>query len=291
MADTLGIFQKDEYGRSILVSVNPGEERKSYDIPEGTYAVAEKAFSEHPELTRISIPASLEVIPDRALSNGGGWASDEKGIDDIRVSSGNDVFFIENGCLYEKLPGQGTRLVRAAKVPENVSIPEHVCIVARGAFSDRKIACVTLRKTGQKIWFPVRHDYYLGVLLDEFGKNGRIYDFSRYDRFLLDNHFNPERIRMICARIADCGPDDKETAEKLTEHVRRYQEQILECLSDTGETLHLDCLADIGFFTADNMDEIIEYFSRSDRKDLLSWLMNYKHGHLMNNEADFDFSI
>lgn len=286
--DTYGKYIQ-ENGRLILESTDPEDERKEYAVRPGTNALAEDAFADQPNLEKLIIPASLEEIPEGTLSNGGGWTSDQKGISEIEIHPENKHFVQAGDCFCERLQEGKLKLLRVTGQNENIVVPEEVIVIGAGAFSDRSVCSVYLEGPDVTIWFPKDHAYYLKVLLENFGKNGKLYDFGAYDRFLCGDHFNVQRIRMIRGRVCQDYEITVEIRNKLTENMRAREKDVLEGILENGREDTLKDLAETGFFTEENIDSCIERINRTDRKDLLNWMMNYKNDNF--KTAEFDFSI
>jgi len=288
--------RKDTYGRYIqengrlkLIGTDTEDERREYALREGTFAVAEDAFEGQPYLEKLIIPASLEEIPEGALSNGEGWASDKKGIDEIVIDPGNRCFVQKGNCFCRILPDGSLKLLRITGKEENIEVPSEVSIIGREAFADRTLLSVQLEGPDVMIWFPKDHAFYLKKLLKGFGRNGKLYDFEEYDRFLLGDHFNPQRIKMIRGRICRGYDISEETSAAMQDNMRAREKDVMEAVTESGSEETLEDLAAAGFFTQENIDSCIERVNRTDRKDLLGWLMNYKNSHFKN--VEFDFSI
>lgn len=287
-----GVYKTDENGRSILIELTPDEELEEYVIAEGTDACKEDVFKEVPHLRKITIPASLKEIPDGAFSNGGGWASEEKGICEISLSPNNPYFTICERRLFCKKETDGSlHLIRVLSGPETLAIPSSVGSIGRDAFRGLSVSCVTFEKNDQKIWFPIGHLYYLERLLSGFGKNGKLYDFNEYDRFLLGDHFNPERIRMLAARIEDPRGGEEGIKERLISNTRDHMEELTEALIKDGDEELLKLLAASGIFTAENIGYVFDSVNRSERKDLMFWLIEYKNSVFPREEEEDEFAI
>lgn len=286
--DTYGKYI-EENGRWILTGTDPEDERREYAIRPGTTAIAEDAFDGQPNLEKLILPASLECIPEGSLSNGGGWASDQKGISEIEIDPENTRFVQRGCCFCEKQPDGGLKLLCVTGKDENVTVPAEVTVIGKNAFYDCPILSVYLEEPDVTIWFPKDHGYYLKKLLEGFGKNGKLYDFTEYDRFLCGDRFNPQRIRMIRGRVCSGYDLAPETADQLKENMRLHEEEVFEGVADRGSEETLEDLAASDFFTEENIDRFTDRINRTDRKDLLVWLMNYKNSRFKN--AEFDFSI
>lgn len=288
-ADDFGIYVYDPSGALTLAAVNPDDERISYEIAGGTEVIAAGAFSANPVLSKIFIPAGVRLIEDGALSNAGGWADDDKGIREVCIDSGNEVYFTENGCVYERLPDKNLKLMLYFDENESPLIRKEVTKIAEKAFFGSFLKRVTFEATGHSISFP-NQPFHNEELLLYFGKESRLYDFTLYDGFLMRNHFSPDRLRMICERInvpVDLTEDQK---AGFYTHIRGHFEMVFEQLikHDALETLML--MAETGIFNnKETTDEAIEAFSAAGASRLLKYMIGF--GHEKFGEEEFDFSI
>lgn len=261
----------------------------SYVIKPGTVAVAADAFADVPFISEITIPFSLRFIAEGALSNGGSWADEHRGITKVNIDSGNFYFKNIDNCFCSVLSDGSYRLLRVAGSSQTFSIPKEITSIGKDSFKGCTISEAFIEAYGISVFFPVSHAYFLSLLLEGFGKNEKLYDFSDYDAFLLRNHFNEERIRMIRARLEhpyDCSP---EIQNKLRAHVCDNFEDVTEMIVKSGTTAALDDLSQIGFFTGDNIDECIDILNRANKDELKMWLLEFKNSRF--GFSDFDFNL
>ncbi len=66
--DGFCLYHIGDGGRELLVALQ-SEKRESYDIPEGTTAIAENAFSGYADLRRVTIPGTVETIGEAAFES------------------------------------------------------------------------------------------------------------------------------------------------------------------------------------------------------------------------------
>ncbi len=64
--DGFCLYRTEDEGRTLLVS-RQGDERESYDIPEGTSSIGESAFSGNGTLRRVTIPGTVRLIGEAAF--------------------------------------------------------------------------------------------------------------------------------------------------------------------------------------------------------------------------------
>ncbi len=283
-----GYYGEDEKGRVVLLAVNKYDSRKQYSIREECQAIFESAFEETRELEEIEIPEKLSEIPEGCLSNAEGWAGEYEGIRRVKVNPKNKIFFSDETGLYERLPEGGEKLLLWFEKTE-ISIRKEVKKIGRKAFYGRKPFRFTLEEEACSYSLP-GHAFFREELLKKFGKNGKVYDFSEYDGFILRNHFNPERIRMACDRLTQPLDLSEEKREKILAHLNGALPSVMETLAEKNAMEELRYLTSAGFFTKDNISEAIELLNTSNQREMLNFLMNYKHEELT-DEEEFDFSI
>ena len=64
----------------------------------------------------------------------------------------------------------------------------------------------------------------------------------------------------------------------------------VEMLSETKDIQTIEAMGELGFFTDDNIDEIIEMMGKGDKKELTAWFMSYKNRSLK-SKGGFDFML
>lgn len=286
MEDRYGIYEQTELGMT-LTAVDHDDERSSYEIRPGTEAIADAAFEGQICLEELFIPASLRHIPEGALSNSGEWSDGCSGIIKITLDPGNGDFEITGDCFCEKLPDGKYKLLRLLGDRKRVVIPGGITVIGRAAFKGHIISEVFLEGPQLTVCFPAGHAFHLSELLEGFGKNGKLYDFGLYDRFLMQDHYNPERIKMACGHIRHPYDMDEAALDALKAHVSCDAAELREALMENAKTDSLEELASAGALTKENTEKVIEEAIRTERTDMLSWLMNYKNENFGNEEFDF----
>lgn len=288
--DSYGYYGTDAEGNLTLLGVNPWDHRRSYEIQKGCSAVWNQALSGQPFLQEIRIPAEMREIPEGAFSNSGSWADEEKGIQIVRVDPQNPLFLADAHGFYEKLPCGGKKLLLYF-LPEGEAeavVAADVREIGEKAFYGRTPAKVTFAANGFSYTFPA-HAYFREELLKEFGRNGKLYDFQKYDAFLLRKHFNAERLRMICDRLTQPWDLDDGMRERILRHVRTELKDVVEALDKEDAVSELLYMVEAGVFTKEASEEAIELLNRTGQREMLSYLMDYKHRRFGTEE--FDFSI
>ncbi len=289
--DPYGYYIENGKGELCLAKLAPGDALESYDIRNGCTSIAANALKNAHSLKRLSIPASVLEIPEGSLSNGGGWTDTRKGLEIVDIHKDNEKFYADEYGIFERIKG-GTKLL--LYLEDNYKngfvthIPSDVISIGKEAFYSRKILKAVFEADGSFVSFP-KHAYFNEELLKSFGENGRLYDFTAYDSFLLRKHFNADRIRMCCERISSAQMPEEETRKKLYKHIEDNLQDVLRAIAEENAASELKFMIRLGFFTQENIDFSIDVLNKTERRELMTYLMDYKHEKLKNTE--FDFSI
>lgn len=112
----------------------------SYDVPDGVMQIADYAFAGRPALTRVSLPASLQEVPDFAFIESAATLS---------MREENARFYTIDGALFmHDASGDGVTWERLLHVPTSVTtfvIPDGITVIDNYAFAGcSKLTQVTL---------------------------------------------------------------------------------------------------------------------------------------------------
>ncbi|MGI6117769.1 MAG: leucine-rich repeat protein [Bilifractor sp.] len=310
-------FSSDGYGlyrEDTLISTDPEDHRTSYAVREGTRKIAPDALAGQEFLEETEIPASLTGIPEGAFSTVRNPFSGHGGLRNISVSRQNPSFFSDGTALFRKPdrePDRGLTLMkyfgrneryeigdsvgRIAREAfllspvKKVVIPESVQSIGPDAFADSALCETVLH--GRIICFPQSDSYLLKTLLKQFGAGGRLYDFSESDRILLSRHINPDRVRMMCARLEYPTALTDENRTKFRSAISEKLPEIIAMIAKSNDTELLKQLEKLDFITGERIDRLIDIAGdvRTGRKEVLAELMDFKNRSLGNSE--FDFSL
>lgn len=325
--DGYGLFERKEGGGVRLLSVCATDPRESYAVPEGVTEIGERAFYGRSSLRRIEIPASVLEIEERTFSTVTDPFSEEGGLEEILVASGNPVWFLDGRALYGRRTGGTVLLRHLPPAPEDmrdfsgklkaelhmredteviasdaflgcmageVHIPSGNVRIHGDAFRFNPVEEIVWDGSGGAIAFPADNTYQREHLLEAFGTGGGVYDFASYDEILEKESLNPDRLRMACTRLRSSGREkflalDAEREELLREKIFSELPDVLPELADSGRQDVEVMLEEMGFFTEDNTERLIDGLRKSGRKQMMARLMDYKEEHFGHRE--FDFSL
>ncbi|MCD7981632.1 MAG: leucine-rich repeat domain-containing protein [Clostridiales bacterium] len=118
---------------------------------------------------------------------------------------------------------------------------------------------------------------------------GYVYDYRAYDD-LFDTYLNlPDQCGMACCRLKYPVLLEADRADRYREFVGENLEGILTDILKKQDLDRLALLAELGFFTVENIESCLELSSRAGQGKCTAFLLNYKREHL--GEDEFDFSI
>lgn len=155
--------------------------------------------------------------------------------------------------------------------------------------SDRDTDRIKLQNSDTVLVFPVENTYMMNDLLTGFGRNGKEYDFSVYDRVLDRTWMDSRRVEMMLMRLKYPEDLSPEKAEEYRTRIREKLEEILRHLAADRNLPVLKLLAEEGFFNAENIEGCIKTLERAGEREMMLWLMNWKNQEI--GSDTFDFSL
>ncbi|MCC8029388.1 MAG: leucine-rich repeat domain-containing protein [Lachnospiraceae bacterium] len=118
---------------------------------------------------------------------------------------------------------------------------------------------------------------------------GYVYDYRGYDALFESRTGLRERCGIACCRLKYPVLLNAAAAERYRAYVGVNLTDILHDLQKMQDFDLLVLLAELGFFTSDNIEESIGIFGRSGQAEFTGYLLNYKKEYL--EEKAFDFSL
>lgn len=194
-----------------------------------------------------------------------------------------------------KIIPDGTNLVRIGEDAcrkahlTGIYIPDSVKIsgIGQNAFLDNPISEVLIGDACRSIEFPSDHTALMNELLEGFGRNDLIYDYSDYDKAIMDGVFDRGKLTMALSRLKrDIPPDLK---EKITGKIRRSIDHITDLMIASPDLKIMRGLLEGGFYKKEDLDRAAERASRQGQTEILTLVLDYSHRHFSSD--DFDYSI
>lgn len=294
-SDGFGLYETKE-GIKTLVAVNASDTRDYYEIAEKTKKIAPGALRDISTIKRMHIPAELDIIDEASLSFSGARATGSNGLEEITLDPDNKSFLIRYDCLCEHIGNDSIKLIRyfggkSCRLGDDVVRIGTNCFmntrleeiyfsgsnvsIGDGAFSGCPLKYA---HTGDgSIFFGEEDRFTTEEFVLEFGKDGKIYDFRVYDKFLEKQYLTEPRIRMICHRLKN-PMDLHDSAQKaLREKVSAQLTDIVNLLANEHNCRTLSDLGDLGFFTSENIDGFIQLTVGLEEKEMTAWFMSFKN--------------
>lgn len=305
----IGVIKRTPDGQ-VLAAMDPNCSVKVYCVPKGVTKITSDAFSGQENLEELQLPASLREIEEGAFSNVTHMYSDKKGIRRVTFPEGSQWFSASENCLV-----RGGCLLRwfgeetAIQVPNNVSaiaseafyrcpaekiiLPPSVKTIHPRAFVMSAAKEVDIGADDLMILFPDGGTYLQEKLMEEFGKDGKRYPFSYYDRCLYTGLLDLVKARMLLNRLsmegnpaADLSP---QVAQKLRSTLSGRLPDLFQSAAVKNDTEMVRELAAWDGMTEADFEKAIQIMTDCGRQEMIACLVRRKLeavGH-----DDFDFSL
>ncbi len=306
--DGFGLYERNESGVE-LVAIDISKPVERYNIDESATGISLNALRDALRIGILGIPKNLTDIKEGSLSYNGRVVKDDKGVKSVLVAEGNPKFIVCSDALCEVIDDKTLKIIRyfgsaTAVIPENVSvigfesfkntpvdrleIGENVKEIKENAFSGCPIKEIVI--CGNYMTFGDEDRFTMESVLEQFGKNGKIYDFTMIDEFLLKEYLTDGRVRMITARLLQPYELSEESKEKLFDKILTSLYEVIDLLAEKNDLDTVEKMGKLGFFTEDNIDSLIDKVSGENRKELTAWFMAYKNENV-SMKGGFDFSL
>ncbi len=116
-----------------------------------------------------------------------------------------------------------------------------------------------------------------------------VFDYRGYDA-LFHTYLNlPDQYGMAVCRLKYPVLLDADVRMKYEAFIREHLPEILDSIAERQDMRHLAQIAELGFFTEQNIEDCIERLNRPGCAKEMSYLLNYKREHL--GETEFDFTL
>lgn len=263
-------------------------------IPESVNEIKDKAFFRCDNLREIEISKNVKNIGSLAFNN-----------KKIIIDNENPYIKVENNILFNKnkdkilkvfncdlkeynIPGKvkfieekaflGIKKLNSIKIGKNI---EHI---GKDAFLD----CGNLRE----VIFETENEelklYMFGYneilsLIDIIKK----FDFKKYDEFFDNIKLLNHKYLIAINRIKYPIKVATDRFEMYKEYLKNNVFKIMEKLIKLNNIPDMKVLADIGCFTNENIEKLIEIGNELKSVDTVSYLLNYKNDNLNRDENEF----
>lgn len=259
--DGMALYKNLSDGKRELVRYL-GQIRR-YQIAEDVVRILPGAFR-RAELFRIDIPASVKAVEENAFR-------ECRNLHEIYLEESNTLLYVPDQPVYRKdeimeLFGSKDRPIpkKTQKAPENI-LPEK--------------------------WKSfVRDPIYSGAGHEEENPYEQyVFDYRGYDGLFHTYLDLPDQYGMAICRLKYPVLLEEDVRLKYRAFITGHLREILDSIARLQDMEHLADLADLGFFTEENIEICMESFNRPGCAGQMSYLLDYKQKNL--KHTIFDFSL
>ena len=277
-----------EIGKDCFLNTNIAE----FKIPAGIESIGEGAFAIREQWNERRYSKKLTISGENTRYN----VADNRLIEDgcrlVADFSSDDVIFIPGGIkeLFAKAYHHN--------IAKEIHIPSSVKSIHRDAF----MKCNHLKRLymnflgergclympGAKAEYDVKpvHEQCMGCIHDS--EDGWLFDFESYDALFPSVSDKNEKILMAINRLKFAVRLEEKYRLNYLQYLKRHAKDAVKTVVEFDELESLSALADLGLFTADNIDVLIDLANKAGKAELLSYLMNYKNSRIGISDEDYE---
>lgn len=296
---------------------------KSIQLPQSLTSIGDRAF-EGTSIKNFSLPRGIEHIGTAAFRTG--KENGEFHIHKIQLSRENPAFHIENnvlcrrtesglwvlscfgGAAVVRLPEEVTKICPEAffrSAAEEVHIPASVVEIGKNAFQ----GCMNLKRLCVEFPQPengVSHAVvYLpgagqeqdrqrarlrGQYMDciQIGRQKTVFDFVKYDSLFPAITEPKDKILVAADRLKSTIQLAPLYRDAYISYLQQNAQQAVQIVVEFDDLAGLTVLAELGVFTGENIDQVVELANASKKPEIVGYLMNYKNASIGFRETDYE---
>ncbi|MDY2956494.1 MAG: leucine-rich repeat protein [Lachnospiraceae bacterium] len=304
-ADGYGIYENEyisdtgEYIGKVLIGVNGADLRTEYSLNDDTVGISGNALRVTKYLEKLIIPKNTTYIEEGALSYNGNISAGYTGIKEVIIDKNNPTFFAENNAVFKRIENNKYLLVRSFERGNEYTVKEGTAVLGYRCFSDSPVNELRLPDSVKEIHKEVFdgsyiHDFYLNGgkvriyfykdnrfeledMQEGFGKNGRLYDYTYLDGFLLKESLTAERIKMIAVRLTYPVDIDAQTDTGLRNRIKDNIFDVVDMLVENKDIKTVKMLGDLDIFDDKTTGMIIDIHSKLGHEEITAWFMEFQN--------------
>ncbi|MCI9678981.1 MAG: leucine-rich repeat domain-containing protein [Oscillospiraceae bacterium] len=295
----------------------------SIQLPQSLTSIGDRAF-EGTSIKNFSLPKGIEQIGTAAFQTGKGGFH----IHEIWLSRENPAFHIENnvlcrrtesglwvlgcfgGAAVVRLPEEVTKICPEAfyrSAVEEVHIPASVTEIGKNAFQgcmNLKRLCVEFPRPENGVSHAViylpgagqeqdRQSVKLrGQYMDciQISRQKTVFDFVKYDSLFpaITKPKPKDKILVATDRLKSAIQLAPLYRDAYLSYLQRNAEQAVRIVVEFDDLAGLTVLAELGVFTGENIDQVVELANASKKPEIVGYLMNYKNASIGFTETDYE---
>ena len=277
-----------EIGRDAFLNTNVA----NFRLPAGIESIGEGAFAIREQWNERRYTKKLSIAGDNPRYA----VADNRLIEEkcrlLADFSSDDVIFIPKGI----------RAICSKAYHHNIAKEIHVPPTVTSIHRDAFMKCNHLKRLymdflgergclympGAKGEYDVKpvHEQCMGCIHDN--EDGWLFDFESYDAIFPSVSDKNEKILMAINRLKFGVRLEEKYRLNYLQYLKRHAGDAVKTVVEFDELESLSALAELGLFTADNIDSLIELANKAGKAELLSYLMNYKNSHIGISDEDYE---
>lgn len=167
------------------------------------------------------------------------------------------------------------------------------CVEEKAVMECRRLEWILLPDEGGILYVPQAPVYRkdeVGALLGDREKlQGYLFDYAGYDALFDTYFFLADKAGMACCRLKSPVLLSEQMRQTYDGYIREHLEEILLDIGQREDLERLSDLAELGYFTEDNMDFCVDVIGRVQNAKLTGYLLTWQQEHF--GTLEFDFSL
>lgn len=330
-SDGFGIFERSK-DQLVLQTTVLSASRTVYDVPDGVTRISSEAFRTKEDLRTLTLPASIRYIEEGAFCNLTHRYSENRGVMDVHFrapqTADPGTFTGQKRGIYREVrerdgtlraiyeeSKEGNKLFQYFGSDERLELPEGITALASGAlyrcpakevilprslrsihpeaFLFAKVKRARFLSSGLNILFPDAGTYLQEKLMEGFGANDKLYDFSYYDSVLVSGLLDQMKARMVLERLrqADLAAADlsERTADSLRKALKKRVSDLFAAAAVKDDLAFVRELAGWDSLDENDFETGLAKAQEAGRQDIVTFLVRKKLERFASE--GFDFSL
>lgn len=165
------------------------------------------------------------------------------------------------------------------------------CVEEKAVMECRRLEWILLPDEGGVLYVPqapvYRKDEVGALLGDRENLQGYLFDYVGYDALFDTYFFLADKAGMACCRLRAPVLLSEQMSQIYDSYIREHLEEILLDIGQREDLDRLSDLAELGYFTEENMDFCVDVIGRVQNAKLTGYLLTWQQEHFGTSEFDF----
>ena len=279
----------EEIGRDAFLNTNIA----CFNIPSSIRKIGEGAFAIREQWNERRYSKKMSIDGENAF-----YSAQNDQLIEIESKSlladfgSEDVIYIPKGIKTICSKAYHHNIAKEIHIPNSVeNIHEDAflkCNHLKRLYMDFRGERICIYMPGAKGEYDVKPVHEQLVACIRNTADGCLFDFERYDGLFGSVSDKREKILMAANRLKSGMRLEEKYRLNYLQYLKRHAKDAVKTVVEFDELESLNALAELGLFTPDNIDELIELANRANKPELLSYLMNYKNSHIGISDEDYE---